>query len=128
MCQDIPRRKSLARTSPKENLDCREFVPLGHISSAWFMNHSIPPLAPDTLTFPPGALGEKLATYLVEPRKGVKWPKKVPRVKTRRQAIDICRNLCQESFIVRADKLGKGELKVRFVESLTDTCSIDACS
>jgi len=56
--------------------------------------------------------GEKLVNFLVEPKKGTKWPKKLPRVKDRLAAIALCKDLCRLQFIHRSEKVGKGELAV----------------
>jgi hypothetical protein len=57
-------------------------------------------------------LGEKLVNFLVEPKKGTKWPSKLPRLNSRQDAIAVCKNLIKEQFLVRTDKAGKGELSV----------------
>jgi len=54
--------------------------------------------------------GEKLVNFLVEPKKGTKWPPKLPRFKNRQEAIDVCKELCKMQFVLRAEKRGKGEL------------------
>ena len=57
-------------------------------------------------------VGEKLVNFLVEPKKGTKWPKKLPRFNDRTQAIAVCKELCNLQYILRCEKLGKGELGV----------------
>mmetsp|Transcript_6655 Transcript_6655/g.16604 ORF Transcript_6655/g.16604 Transcript_6655/m.16604 type:complete len:326 (+) Transcript_6655:23-1000(+) len=54
--------------------------------------------------------GEKLVNFLAEPKRGVKWPKDLPRFESRQEAIAVCRELCNLQFILRCDKQGKGEL------------------
>jgi len=56
--------------------------------------------------------GEKLVNFLVEPKKGCKWPKKLPRFKERHEAIAVCKELCRLQFIHRSEKVGKGELEM----------------
>ncbi len=51
--------------------------------------------------------------FLVEPKKGVKWPPKLPRFSNRHDAIAICKELCKGQYLLRSEKLGKGELEVR---------------
>ena len=50
--------------------------------------------------------------FLVEPKKGTKWPSNLPRFKTRQEAIAVCKELCQLHFIHRSEKRGKGDLVV----------------
>eukprot|EP00980_Cylindrotheca_fusiformis_P012633 scaffold3084_cov144-Cylindrotheca_fusiformis.AAC.81 len=54
--------------------------------------------------------GEKLVNFLVEPKRGTKWPKKLPRFENRQDAIAVCKELCKLQFILRCEKRGKGEL------------------
>mmetsp|Transcript_50080 Transcript_50080/g.55937 ORF Transcript_50080/g.55937 Transcript_50080/m.55937 type:complete len:340 (-) Transcript_50080:75-1094(-) len=54
--------------------------------------------------------GEKLVTFLFEPKKGMKWPKNLPRFESRQDVITICKELCNQHFILRCEKQGKGEL------------------
>jgi len=54
--------------------------------------------------------GEKLVNFLVEPKKGTKWPKNLPRFKDRTEAIGVCKELCTLQYLLRCEKLGKGEL------------------
>jgi len=54
--------------------------------------------------------GEKLVNFMVEPKKGSKWPKNLPRFKERHEAIAVCKELCRVQFIHRSEKTGKGEL------------------
>lgn len=56
--------------------------------------------------------GEKLVNFLVEPKKGTKWPSDLPRFKTRQEAIAVCKELCDIQFIHRSEKRGKGDLVV----------------
>ncbi|KAL3785986.1 hypothetical protein ACHAW5_005365 [Stephanodiscus triporus] len=57
--------------------------------------------------------GEKLVNFLVEPKKGTKWPKELPKIDSRPDAIAICKDLCAKQFIHRSEKVAKGELEVR---------------
>lgn len=63
--------------------------------------------------YPGFVLGEKLVNFLVEPKKGTKWPSKLPRFENRLDAIAVCKDLCKQQFIVRSEKQGKGVLAVR---------------
>lgn len=54
--------------------------------------------------------GEKLVNYMLEPRKGAKWPPKLPKIQSRQEAIAICKELCRIQFIHRSEKQGKGQL------------------
>lgn len=56
--------------------------------------------------------GEKLVNFLVEPKKGTKWPSNLPRIKTRPEAIAICKELCKLQYIHRSEKRGKGDLAI----------------
>lgn len=56
--------------------------------------------------------GEKLVNFLVEPKKGTKWPKEIPKFKTRQEAIAVCKELCNYQFMHRSIKRGKGDLAV----------------
>lgn len=58
-------------------------------------------------------IGEKLVNFLVEPKKGTKWPKKLPRFKDRTEATAVCKELCNLQYLLRCEKVGKGELTVR---------------
>merc|ERR1719276_360827 len=49
---------------------------------------------------------------MMEPKKGVKWPKDLPRFKSRQEAIIVCKELCKEQFIHRSEKIGKGQLDI----------------
>ena len=51
---------------------------------------------------------------MVEPKKGTKWPKELPRFKSRPDAIAVCKELCGRQFMHRSEKVAKGELEVRF--------------
>jgi translocation protein SEC62 len=59
--------------------------------------------------------GEKLVNFLVEPKKGTKWPSNLPRFSNRREAIAVCKELCRNQYLLRSEKRGKGELGVRIV-------------
>lgn len=52
--------------------------------------------------------------FLVEPKKGTKWPKELPKFKSRPEAIAVCKDLCSGHFMHRSEKVGKGELEVSF--------------
>jgi translocation protein SEC62 len=67
-----------------------------------------------TLIFPTiyVGLGEKLVNFLVEPKKGAKWPGDLPRFDHRQQALAVARDLCKHEFLLRSEKRGKGELGV----------------
>lgn len=56
--------------------------------------------------------GEKLVSFMVEPRKGTKWPKKLPKFKTRQEATAVCKELCNYQFMHRSIKRGKGDLVI----------------
>ena len=56
--------------------------------------------------------GEKLVNFMVEPKKGIKWPKKLPKFKTRTEAIAVCKELCNYQYMHRSIKRGKGDLVV----------------
>ena len=58
-------------------------------------------------------IGEKLINFLSEPKKGTKWPDRLPRFASRQEAIAVCKELVKLEYIVRAEKRGKGELGVR---------------
>ena len=51
---------------------------------------------------------------MVEPKKGTKWPKELPRFKSRPDAIAVCKDLCGHQFMHRSEKVGKGELEVSY--------------
>mmetsp|Transcript_6147 Transcript_6147/g.13281 ORF Transcript_6147/g.13281 Transcript_6147/m.13281 type:complete len:341 (-) Transcript_6147:773-1795(-) len=65
--------------------------------------------------------GEKLVNFLFEPKKGVKWPKSLPRFASRQDAIDVCKNLCDLHYMHRSEKVGKGELAVSRVRDFDET-------
>lgn len=65
--------------------------------------------------------GEKLVNFLVEPKKGTKWPKDLPRLDDRHEAIAICKDLCRYQYIHRSEKLGKGELSVSRVRDFDES-------
>jgi len=54
--------------------------------------------------------GEKLVNFLVEPKKGTKWPKNLPRFENRQDAIAVCKDICKLQYLLRCEKRGKGEL------------------
>ena len=58
------------------------------------------------------ATGEKLVNFMVEPKKGTKWPKELPRFSSRPDAIAVCKELCTLQYILRGEKVAKGELEV----------------
>ena len=47
--------------------------------------------------------------FLVEPKKGTKWPKDLPRFESRTEAIAVCKDLCKYQFIHRSEKQAKGD-------------------
>jgi len=49
---------------------------------------------------------------MVEPKKGAKWPKDLPKFKTRQEAIAVCKELCNYQYMHRSEKRGKGDLVV----------------
>ncbi len=57
-------------------------------------------------------IGEKLVNFMFEPKKGTKWPKELPKFKSRSDVIAVCKNLCGRQFMHRSEKVGKGELEV----------------
>lgn len=65
--------------------------------------------------------GEKLVNFLVEPKKGSKWPKNLPRVKSRQEAIAICKELCRIQYIHRSEKRGKGDLVISRVRDFDES-------
>jgi len=64
--------------------------------------------------------GEKLVNFLVEPKKGAKWPNTLPRFKSRQEAIAVCKDLCRLQFIHRSEKRGKGDLVVSRVRDFDE--------
>ena len=50
----------------------------------------------------------------MEPKKGTKWPKNLPKFESRQEAIEVCKHLVDLEYILRAEKKGKGDLGVRF--------------
>lgn len=50
--------------------------------------------------------------FLAEPKKGTKWPSNLPRFGSRQEAALTCKELVKNTFIVRCEKHGKGELGV----------------
>lgn len=65
--------------------------------------------------------GDKLVNFLVEPKKGVKWPTNLPRIKTRPEAIALCKELCRYQFIHRSEKRGKKELAISRLKDFDET-------
>lgn len=53
-----------------------------------------------------------MVNFMVEPKKGTKWPTNLPRVKSRPEAIAICKDLCRYQFVHRSERRGKGDLAV----------------
>mmetsp|Transcript_37 Transcript_37/g.65 ORF Transcript_37/g.65 Transcript_37/m.65 type:complete len:334 (+) Transcript_37:113-1114(+) len=64
--------------------------------------------------------GEKLVNFLVEPKKGTKWPSNLPRFQSRQAAIVICKDLCKYQFMHRSEKRGKGDLVVSRVRDFDE--------
>jgi len=64
--------------------------------------------------------GEKLVNFLVEPKKGTKWPTNLPRFKNRQEAIALCKELCKNQFIIRSEKRAKGELSMSRVKDFDE--------
>jgi translocation protein SEC62 len=48
---------------------------------------------------------------MVEPKKG-KWPKNLPKITDRTDAVKIARNLCKAQYLLRAEKVSKGILQM----------------
>ena len=59
--------------------------------------------------------------FLVEPKKGTKWPKNLPRFENRQEAIAVCKDLCKEQFLLRSEKRGKGELGMTRVRDFDES-------
>jgi translocation protein SEC62 len=59
--------------------------------------------------------GEKLVNFLVEPKKGTKWPTNLPRFASRVEAISACKSMCKNDYLLRSEKRGKGELGVSYI-------------
>ena len=64
--------------------------------------------------------GEKLVNFLVEPKKGVQWPKELPKFKSRPDAITVCKELCNRQYIHRSEKVAKGELEISRVRDFDE--------
>lgn len=64
--------------------------------------------------------GEKLVNFLVEPKKGTKWPSNLPRFESRTEAIAVCKDLVKYHFIHRSEKKGKGNLVVSRVRDFDE--------
>ena len=67
------------------------------------------------------AIGEKLVNFMVEPKKGAKWPKELPKFKNRSDAIAVCKELCSRQYMHRSEKVAKGELEVRYFFAICHT-------
>jgi translocation protein SEC62 len=65
--------------------------------------------------------GEKLVNFLAEPKKGTKWPEKLPKFSSRHEAIAVCKDLCRYQFIHRSEKRGKGDLVVSRVRDFDES-------
>mmetsp|Transcript_16346 Transcript_16346/g.29536 ORF Transcript_16346/g.29536 Transcript_16346/m.29536 type:complete len:326 (-) Transcript_16346:112-1089(-) len=65
--------------------------------------------------------GEKLVNFMVEPKKGTKWPKELPKFNSRPDAIAVCKELCAIQFIHRSEKVAKGELEVSRVRDFDES-------
>jgi len=65
--------------------------------------------------------GEKLVNFLVEPKKGTKWPANLPRFTSRHEAIAVCKDLCRDQFIHRSEKRGKGDLVISRVRDFDES-------
>ena len=66
--------------------------------------------------------GEKLINFLVEPKKGTKWPSNLPRFENRSQALAVCKDLCKLQFMHRSEKQGKGKLVVSRIFRVSTSC------
>lgn len=64
--------------------------------------------------------GEKLVSFMAEPKKEVKWPKDLPRFKSRQEATAVCKELCKLQFIHRSEKRAKGELTISKVRDFDE--------
>jgi translocation protein SEC62 len=64
--------------------------------------------------------GEKLVNFLVEPKKGTKWPSNLPRFENRTQATAVAKDLCKYGFVHRSEKRGKGQLAVSRVRDFDE--------
>ena len=53
-----------------------------------------------------------MVNFLVEPKKGTKWPKDLPKFETRADAIVVCSEFCKQQFLIRSEKVARGELQV----------------
>mmetsp|Transcript_20182 Transcript_20182/g.43575 ORF Transcript_20182/g.43575 Transcript_20182/m.43575 type:complete len:334 (-) Transcript_20182:92-1093(-) len=65
--------------------------------------------------------GEKMVDFLFEPKKGTKWPDKLPRFENRQEVVAICKLLTKEQFIVQAEKVGKSELELLSARTFQET-------
>lgn len=65
--------------------------------------------------------GEKLVNFMVEPKKGTKWPTNLPRFENRQDAIAVCRELCKIQYLLRAEKKGKGELNMSRIREFDES-------
>ena len=77
-----------------------------------FQHSSIHSLSRSFLSLHPQSLGEKLVNFMVEPKRGTKWPSNLPKFESREQAIGVCKDLCKYQFVHRSEKRGKGVLSV----------------
>lgn len=59
--------------------------------------------------------------FLVEPKKGTKWPKNLPRFENRQDAIAVCKELCNYQYLLRCEKRGKGELGMTRVRDFDES-------
>lgn len=57
----------------------------------------------------------------MEPKKGTKWPSKLPRFATRAEALVVAKALCKAGFLLRVEKKGKGELGSSRVRDFDET-------
>jgi len=65
--------------------------------------------------------GEKLVSFLINPKKGSKWPKGLPRFESRQEAIAVCKELCSLEFIHRSEKRGKGDLTISRIRDFDES-------
>ena len=67
--------------------------------------------------------GEKLVTFLTDSAassKKKKWPKSLPKVADRVEAINLAKSLIASQFILRGEKMGKGVLNVSRDKEFTE--------
>lgn len=65
--------------------------------------------------------GEKLVNFLLEPKKGIKWPTNLPKFSSRTDAITVCKALCSFQFMHRSEKRGKGDLTISRVREFDES-------